>query len=134
MGELFRDATDPTLNRPDVCPHCGAEISAPAKGPEKWGAFTFRPGDGMYIGAERLACAQRVHDVVGLIFLARPSVVSKEAIAARLSYSGKVPIRLVDVYLCQARMAARKLGEELPITTLVGRGVKWAEQPFVVLQ
>ena len=134
MGELFRETTNPILDRPNVCPHCGGELLAPAGGSAESGPFSYRPGDGMYVGAERLVCAPRVHDVIGLIFLARPKILSKESIATQLSYSGKLPIRLIDVYLCQARMAARKLGEELPITTLIGRGVKWAERRFVVLQ
>jgi DNA-binding winged helix-turn-helix (wHTH) protein len=133
VGELFRDATDPILERSNVCPHCGGALCAPAGESAESGPFSYRRGDGMYVGAERLVCAPRVHDVIGLIFLARPKVLSKESIATQLSYSSKVPTRLIDVYLSQARMAARKLGEELPITTLIGRGVKWGERPFVAL-
>jgi DNA-binding winged helix-turn-helix (wHTH) protein len=120
-------AADPMADRSSVCPHCGADL-LPAK--EKQlvrGTFMFRPGDGMYVGGKRLRCGARVHKVIGLIFRAAPEIVSKEVIASRLRYTGSTPIRLVDVYLTQARRAARELGEELPVSTVIGQGVRWGE-------
>lgn len=127
VAAFFRPATNAAENIPDICPHCGSKLSD-AKEWVMRGPFTYRPRDGLYIDGVRLKCSQRVHEVIGLIFLATPNVVSKEVIASTFRYSGDLRIRLIDVYLCQARTAARELGVELPIKTRIGLGVAWADQ------
>lgn len=130
VAAFFRPATKTAENTSEICPNCGSKLS----GAHEWVVrepFTYRPGDGLYVDGTRLKCCQRVHEVIGFIFRAAPNVVSKEAIASAFQYPGGQQIRLIDVYLCQARAAARELGVELPIITRIGLGVAWADQYVV---
>ena len=128
VAAFFRPLISAVADAPSICPNFGAGLCGSK---DEWvvrGRFTFRPGDGLFIDGVRLKCSRRVHEVIGCIFLAAPSVVPKEVIASRFRDSGDPPIRLIDVYLTQARKAARALGEDLPIETRIGLGVTWADQ------
>lgn len=127
VAAFFQPATNAVTEVPNICPNCGANLSRIAEEAVTRGRFMYRRGDGLYINGVKLSCGRRVHEVIGFIFLAAPYIVSKEVIATKFPYSGDNPIRLIDVYLSQARAAARDLGDELPIKTAKGTGVSWAD-------
>jgi hypothetical protein len=127
VAAFFQPTPNVVTAVPNICPNCGASLSGIEEEAVTRGRFTYRPGDGLYIDGVKLRCSRSVHGVIGFIFLAAPCIVSKEVIATKLPYSGDHPIRLIDVYLSQARTAARNLGGELPIKTARGTGVSWAD-------
>ncbi|MEO5493851.1 MAG: hypothetical protein ABIR08_07470 [Sphingomonas sp.] len=130
VAAFLQPATNAATEVPLMCPKCGADLSRAEEEAVARGRFMYRRGDGLYIDGVKLRCGWRAHEVIGFIFLAAPYIVSKEVIATKFPYSGDNPIRLIDVYLTQARTAARELGDELPIKTAKGTGVSWAD-PYV---
>ena len=129
VAAFLQPATNAATEVPIVCPNCGANLSRVEEEAVARGRFMYRRGDGLYIDGVKLRCGGRAHEVIGFIFLAAPYIVSKEVIATKFPYSGDNPIRLIDVYLSEARVAARALAAELPLKTAKGTGVSWADSP-----
>lgn len=108
---------------PDICPNCGERLDG--RDIVARGRYAYSERRGFSIDGIRLGVTPRVHQVIGALFVAKPTILPREIIADRLDYEGERPRSLLDVYLHRARRAFRDRGEDVPFKAVWGVGLQW---------